>query len=202
MSCMDYHEFLRSRRSVRRFKPEPVEEAAVQRMLQTATRAPSAHNRQPWRFCVVRQPDAKARLANATSTVFRRDLLRDNLPAADVEARVAASRARISSSPLVIVLCMDMSEMDVYPDARRSEAERMMAIQSTAAAGAQLLLAAHAEGLAGVWTCGPLFAPEIVRLALGLDASWEPQAMFLIGHPAQSPKPKEMKPLESIVQWL
>ena len=202
MSCMDYHEFLRSRRSVRRFKPEPVEEAAIQRMLQTATRAPSAHNRQPWRFCVVRQPDAKARLADAMSAEFRRDLLRDNLPAADVEARVAGSRARINSSPLVVVLCLDMSEMDVYPDARRSEAERMMAIQSTAAAGAQLLLAAHAEGLAGVWTCGPLFAPEIVRVALGLDASWEPQAMFFIGHPAQSPKPKEMKPLESIVQWL
>ena len=43
--------------------------------------------------------------------------------------------SRINSSPVVIVLCMDMSEMDVYSDARRADAERMMAIQSTAAAG-------------------------------------------------------------------
>ncbi len=133
---------------------------------------------------------------------FRRDLLRDNLSAEDVEARVQGSRARINSAPLVIVLCMDMSEMDVYPDARRSEAERMMAIQSTAAAGLQLLLAAHAEGLAGVWTCGPLFAPQVVRLALDLDPRWEPQAMFFVGYPDQPPRPKAIKPLESVVRWL
>ncbi len=202
MSCIDLHEFIRSRRSVRRFKPQPVEQAAVERMLVTATSAPSAHNRQPWRFCVVRQPEAKARLADAMAAEFRRDLQRDNLTPADIDIRVETSRTRINSSPLVIVLCMDMTEMDEYPDERRSAAERLMAIQSTAAAGAQLLLAAHAEGLAGVWTCGPLFAPNVVRTVLGLDATWEPQAMFFIGQPDQKPRPKEMKPLESVMRWL
>ncbi len=199
---MEYHEFLRSRRSVRRFKPEPVEQAAIERMLQTATSAPSAHNRQPWRFCVVRQPEAKARLADAMAAVFRSDLEEDKLAPADIDIRVETSRSRINSSPLVIVLCMDMSEMDQYPDERRAAAERLMAIQSTAAAGAQLLLAAHAEGLTGVWTCGPLFAPGVVQAALGLDARWEPQAMFFIGQPDQKPRAKEMKALESVVRWL
>ena len=199
---MVLHDFLRSRRSVRRFKPDPVEDAAVDRILASAVCAPSAHNRQPWRFCVLRHPQSKARLADAMAADFRRDLLRDKLPEAEIEARVEGSRARINSSPLVIVLCMDMSEMDVYPDARRAQAERMMAIQSTAAAGLQLLLAAHAEGLAGVWTCGPLFAPEVVRAALELDARWEPQAMFFIGKADQAPRPKDTKPLESVVRWL
>lgn len=202
MSCTELHDFLRSRRSVRRFKPEPVEQAAIERMIQTATSAPSAHNRQPWRFCVVRQPEAKARLADAMAAEFRRDLLRDNLPSADIEVRVETSRARITTSPLVIVLCLDMSEMDMYPDERRAGAERLMAIQSTAAAGAQLLLAAHAEGLAGVWTCGPLFAPDVVQAALGLQPEWEPQAMFFIGQADQNPRPKAMKPFESVVLWL
>src|SRR5512140_3006418 len=202
MSCMDLHDFIRSRRSVRRFKPGPVDNAAIRRMIETAVSAPSAHNRQPWRFCVVRQPEAKARLADAMAAEFRRDLLQDNLPPSDIDLRVETSRSRINSSPLVVVLCMEMSEMDVYPDARRAEAERIMAIQSTAAAGAELLLAAHAEGLSGVWTCGPLFAPEVVRRALELDPRWEPQAMFFIGQAGQSPKPKEMKLLESVVRWL
>ncbi len=199
---MDFHDFIRSRRSVRRFKPEPEADDVIDRMLTTATSAPSAHNRQPWRFCVIRQADVKAQLADAMSAEFRRDLLRDNMPAADIDVRVEASRARINSSPLVVVLCMDMSEMDKYPDERRAAAERLMAIQSTAAAGTQLLLAAHAEGLAGVWTCGPLFAPAVVCAALGLDPGWEPQAMFFIGQPDQTPRPKEMKPLESVVRWL
>ena len=128
---MEHHEFLRSRRSVRRFRAEPVDDAAVERMLTTATSAPSAHNRQPWRFCVVRQPEAKARLADVMAAEFLGDLERDNLPAGDIEARVERSRTRIKSAPLVVVLCMDMSEMDRYPDARRAQAERMMAIQSS-----------------------------------------------------------------------
>jgi F420 biosynthesis protein FbiB-like protein len=199
---MEFHTFLRARRSIRRFKSDLVPDSAIERILSTAVCAPSAHNRQPWRFCVLISVQAKAGLANAMAADFRRDLLRDNLASAEVEARVEQSRSRIVSSPLVIVLCMDMSEMDVYPDARRAGAERMMAIQSTAAAGLQLLLAVHAEGLAGVWTCGPLFAPEAVRTALELDVAWEPQAMFFIGHPDQSPRTKDMKPLESVVRIL
>ncbi len=198
---MELHAFLRGRRSVRRFKPDSVPDSTVERMLCTAVCAPSAHNRQPWRFCVVRSPEAKSRLADAMAADFRRDLVADHLPEAQVEARVAASGSRIKTSPLVIVMSMDMSEMDRYPDARRQEAERIMAIQSTAAAGLQLLLAAHAEGLAGVWTCGPLFAPDTVRRVLDLDPAWEPQAMYFLGQPNQEPRAKDSRPLESIVRW-
>jgi coenzyme F420-0:L-glutamate ligase / coenzyme F420-1:gamma-L-glutamate ligase len=197
---MDYHGFLRSRRSVRRFTPDPVPDSVITRLLSTAICAPSAHNRQPWRFCVVKGSDAKSRLANAMAAEFRKDLTRDGLPAGDIESRVEQSRSRINAAPLVIVLCMDLSEMDRYPDERRAQAERMMAIQSTAAAGLQLLLGAHAEGLSGVWTCGPLFAPQAVCSALELPASWEPQAMFFIGKPEQPPRERPLKPLEAVMR--
>ena len=119
---------------------------------------------------------------------FRKDLERDQLPEAEIETLLEKSRARINSAPLVIILCMDMSEMDVYPDTRRAEAERMMAIQSTANAGLQILLAAHAEDLGAVWTCSPLFASIVVVTALNLPRTWEPQAMLLIGYPAEVAK--------------
>ena len=202
MSSMDIHDFLRSRRSIRRFKPDPIASSLVEQLLSTAVYAPSAHNRQPWRFCVVQGKDAKTSLADAMANEFRRDLLADNMPSAEVEVRVEASRSRIGSAPLLIVVCLDMSEMDAYPDPRRREAERLMAIQSTAGAALQLLLAAHAEGLAGVWTCGPLFAPEAVRSALELEPAWEPQALLLIGVPDQTPHVKDLKPLDDIVRWM
>ena len=197
---MDHHTFLRSRRSVRRFKPDAIPDAVVERILSTAICAPSAHNRQPWRFCVLRTAEAKARLADAMAGEFERDLLADGMLPAEAAGRVEQSRSRITNAPLVIVLCMDMSEMDAYPDERRRGAERMMAIQSTSAAGLQLLLGVHAEGLASAWTCGPLFAPEAVRSALDLDAAWEPQAMFFIGHPDQPPRDKVMKSLAAVVR--
>jgi F420 biosynthesis protein FbiB-like protein len=133
---------------------------------------------------------------------FRRDLENDNLSEEEINDRLEKSRARIIFSPVIILLCMDISEMDVYPDVRRAEAERIMAVQSTANAGLQMLLAVHAEGLAGVWTCAPLFTPEIVRNVFNLPKSWEPQGMFFIGYPAESPKPRARKTFEEILRFI
>ncbi len=198
---MDLHDFLRSRRSIRRFNPDPVPEAVIKKIITTATFAASAHNRQPWRFVVMTDASAKSHLAEAMSLEYRRDLEHDNLPAVEIQARIEKSRLRIISSPVVILLCMDMSEMDVYPDARRAEAEKIMAIQSTANAGMQMLLAVHAEGLGGVWTCAPLFTPEVIRTTLNLPKTWEPQGMFFIGDPAETPKPRERKSFQEILRF-
>jgi coenzyme F420-0:L-glutamate ligase / coenzyme F420-1:gamma-L-glutamate ligase len=195
------HDFLRSRRSIRKFQQKPVDEAVLTRILETATHAPSAHNRQPWRFAVLTQPQPKSRLSEFLAAEFRRDLAADGLPETEVGSRLKRSENRIREAPVVVILCMDTSEMDVYPDDKRYAAERTMAIQSVAAAGLQLQLAAHAEGLGSVWTCGPLFAPETVKQALNLPAAWEPQAMFFIGTPDEMPKVKDLKSLAEIVRW-
>ena len=194
----DLHDFLRSRRSIRRFRPDPVPAAVIRRILETATYAPSAHNDQPWRFAVVTDLSVKARLAEAMAADFRRDLEKEGLPEADIAARLERSRRRIHKAPVVVILCMDATGMNNYPDPKRQQAEMTMAVQSTALAGLQLLLAVHAEGLGGVWTCGPLFTPETVRAALDLPATWQPQAMLFIGYPAESPSIPERKPLEQV----
>jgi coenzyme F420-0:L-glutamate ligase/coenzyme F420-1:gamma-L-glutamate ligase len=196
------HTFLRSRRSVRQFTPAGIEEDVVERILLTATRAPSAHNRQPWRFAVVSDSKIRAALADTMAERFRRDLERDGLPMDQIEFRVERSRARIGTAPVVIVLCMDLSEMDQYPDPVRAEFERTMAVQSTANAGVLLLLAAHAEKLGGVWNCAPLFAPAAVRQVLHLPESWEPQALLMMGEPAETPDPRPRKPLHEVAVFL
>jgi coenzyme F420-0:L-glutamate ligase/coenzyme F420-1:gamma-L-glutamate ligase len=196
------HEFLRSRRSIRRFQSKDVDGETLTRILETATHAPSAHNRQPWGFAVLTQPEPKSRLGDFLGAEFRRDLTADGLPEAEIVSRLQRSRNRIVESPVVIILCMDLSDMDVYPDEKRSSAERTMAIQSVAAAGLQLQLAAHAEGLASVWTCGPLFSPRTVKAALNLSETWEPQAMFFVGYAAEEPKAKELKSLAEMVRFI
>jgi len=131
---------------------------------------------------------------------FERDLMQDGVPPEKIQALLKRSKDRITSAPVVILLCLDMSEMDTYPDEKRQFAERMMATQSVATAGLQLLLAAHAEGLGGVWVCSPLFAAETIQKTLTLADSWEPQAMFFIGYPDDTPKNKEMKNLDSLLK--
>lgn len=194
--------FLRTRRSIRRFNADPVPASVLTDILHTATFAPSAHNRQPWRFMVMTDSSAKKHLSDAMAGEFQRDLEKDKLPLEEITKRVNKSRERINSAPVVVILCVDMSEMDAYPDTRRRKAEYIIATQSTANAGMQLLLAAHAEGLGGVWVCSPMFAQDTVQKALNIPKSWEPQAMLLIGYPVEIPAPREKKPLLEVTKFL
>jgi F420 biosynthesis protein FbiB-like protein len=195
----ELHNFLRTRRSIRRFKPDPVPGSVIETILSTATYAPSAHNRQPWRFVVVTDFSVKLQLADAMAQDFERDLNQDGLPAEKIQAQIKRSKERITSAPVAILLCLDMSEMDSYPDEKRSKAEYLMAVQSVAAAGLQLLLASHAEGLGGVWACWPLFAPETIQETLSLPDTWEPQGMLFVGYFEVLPETRQRKPLQDIV---
>ncbi len=151
---------------------------------------------------MITSPAVKAKLADAMAQDFEHDLLRDSISHEKIQAQIKRSRERITGAPVTILLCLDMSEMDSYPDEKRQQAERTMAIQSVAAAGLQLLLAAHAEGLGGVWVCSPLFAQETIRKTLDLSESWEPQGMFFVGYADGMPKNKELKDMDSLVKRL
>lgn len=197
-SSAELQAFLRSRRSVRRFLPAPVPDELVLRILETATWAPSAHNRQPWRFAVLASPDVKVRLAEALGADFLQDLLADGVETREAQAVVERSRRRLEEAPLAIVLCLDPSMGDVYSDPARQQAEFIMGVQSVALAGGTLLLAAHAEGLGGVWVCAPLFAPQTVQRVLELPTAWQPQALLLLGYPARLPEPRPRRTVEEV----
>jgi len=133
---------------------------------------------------------------------FERDLTRDNLPSGKIQSQLKRSRDRITSAPVAILLCLDMSEMDSYPDEKRNKAEYMMAVQSVAATGMQLLLAAHADGLGGVWACWPLFVQQTIRDTLDLLETWEPQGIFFIGYPEDIPDVRERKEIRNVSLFL
>ncbi len=183
-----YLNCLASRRSIRRYLPEPVPETAVTQLLTAACWAPSAHNRQPWRFVVISKQATKEHLAKAMGAKLQSDLTADNVTADVIEKDTSRSHARITQAPLLILACLTMEDMDSYPDAQRQQNEWIMAVQSTAMAVQNMLLAAHALGLGGCWMCAPLFCPYTVRETLTLQASWQPQALISIGYPAESKK--------------
>ena len=198
----DLHTFLRTRRSVRHFKAEAVQAATIQRILETATFAPSAHNLQPWRFAVLTSLEAKSHLAEAISARFRKDMAADGMSETDIQVRIERTVRRSRDAPVIIVLCHDSTRVDPQPDGIRQQTEAIMGVQSVAAACLQLLLAAHAEGLGGTWICWPLFAPQETLAALNLPVDWEPQGMVFLGYPADSPATPERVRLGEIVQWI
>jgi len=189
---------IQTRRSIRRYTEQSVSQAVLERVLEAARWAPSAHNRQPWRLALLETLPAKQAVAQAMAARLRADRLADGDPPESVEQDAARSQRRITQAPVVIVLCLTLAEMDIYPDERRRAAERLMAVQSVAMAAQNMLLAAHAEGLGACWMCAPLFCPEAVSIALRLPTGWEPQALVTLGYPANNGKPASRKSLSEI----
>jgi F420 biosynthesis protein FbiB-like protein len=193
-------DWMRARRSIRRYRALELPDGLIERLLDAARWAPSAHNRQPWRFVVLRGSERKERLADAMGARLRTDRLADGDAPEAIERDVATSRARIVTAPVAIVACCTLDDMDRYPDPRRAEAERLMAVQSTAMAVQNLLLLAHAEGLGACWMCAPLFCPDTVRAALDLPADWQPQALVTLGYPDNAGRPRGRHAIADIVR--
>jgi F420 biosynthesis protein FbiB-like protein len=189
------------RRSVRHYHPAPVARGTIERLLQAASAAPSAHNRQPWRFVVLEDPASREALATAMGKRLWHDRSSDGDDADRIAADVARSHARLTGAPTVIVVCLDATDMDRYPDERRRGAEYLMAVQSTAMATQNLLLAAEAEGLGACIMCAPLFCPDVVVAALALPADWTPQMLVTLGAPAKPGRDRARLPLSRIVRW-
>lgn len=191
---------LRDRRSIRRYQSRSVPRFLLEQLLEAANWAPSAHNRQPWRFCVVTDQAVKEDLSGEMADQWRRDLRADGTQPEAVQQRIEVSHARITGAAALLIACVSMEEMDSYPDRRRNQAEWTMAVQSVALACQNLLLAAHHLGLGACWMCAPLFVPDLVRRTLALPSTWQPQALITVGYPAEE-RTKIRQPVSERVIW-
>ena len=193
---------LLGRRSVRRYLNREVPEEVIERVLEAARWAPSPHGRQPWRFAVLRREETKTRLAEAMGEEWRTNLEMDGQSAEVVEKRLQGSRKRLLDAPVLVLLCLYSEDLDVYPDAVRQQSETMMAVQSLGAAAENALLAAYSLGLDAGWVCAPLFCPEKVTEALGLDPRLIPHALLTLGYAeGDPPKRRGRKSLDELVNY-
>jgi len=190
---------LAGRRSIRTYEDRPVPSELLERVLTAAAQAPSPHHSVPWRLAVLTGPDAKERLAVAMGAKWRADLLGDGLGAAEIEVELEKSHRRLTASPVVIVGSVYLDLLDEYPDEARQQAETLMAAHSLGAALQNVMLAAHANGLASCWMCAPVFCSDVVRDALGLPRELIPHAIVTIGYPARPPRARERPSVDQIV---
>ena len=189
----------RNRRSIHEYSSKEVSKKVLSRVFEAARWAPSAHNAQPWRFIMVRDPAIKWRLARTMANRWDKDLIKNGVPLENREILIKNSIERFTNAPIVIVACLTMKDMDEYLDERRQKIEHIMAIQSVAAAIENMLLAAHSEGLGSCWFCAPLFCQGAVRKVLGIPRDVEPQALITMGYSVNEPSPPLRKPLGKIV---
>ena len=196
---LDFAALARGRHVVRRFKPDPVPRELVEATIEAARWAPSPHGAQPWRFVVLTQPALKERLSDAMAAEWRRNLEMDGGDREATEARARASHARIMNTPVLVIPCLYLADLQVYPDRQRQEAEVTMAIQSLGAAIQNMLLSAYSLGLDTGWMCAPLFCPEVVASALDLAEGLIPHALIQMGWGSADPPRRVHRPTSELI---
>lgn len=199
LSCA---EALRTRRTIRHLRTEPVPRDLLARVVEAATWAPAPHHTKPWRFALIVEDVVKRRLGDAMGEHWAADLRGDRLPEARIAKVVDRSRRRIAAAGALVVISLVKGDLQRYPDARRQSAEHTMGAHSLGAAIENLLLAAHDAGLAGSWMCAPLFCPDTVCEALRLPAALEPQALILLGYARESPPARPSAPPDTYLTWV
>lgn len=188
-----------TRRSVRKYRKREVKLEALLKALNVARWAPSAHNAQPWRYIILRDPLVKKRLAERMAAAWRRDLRKDGYAEEQIKRITEESVNLFSSAPLVLIACLTMEDMHRYVDKRRRAVEYLMAVQSVAASITNLLLALHALNLGASWFCAPLFCPSTVRRTLSIPEDIYPQALITVGYPDEAPPPPPRRSLNEVV---
>lgn len=195
----DMRNSFQKRRSIRKYKKKELSDIKIKRILNAARWAPSAHNAQPWRFLIIKERSIKSKMAKSMAEIWKKDLFSDGLNKRKCIELVNSSINRFTESPVLILACLTMKDMNKYPDKRRREIEYIMAIQSVAAAIGNLLLATELEDLGACWFCAPLFCKDIVRKTLGLSKDIEPQALITLGYPDEKPEPPKRIILKEIL---
>ncbi len=150
-----FEDTVRERYSCRAYSSEVPSDALIDAVLEDARLAPSACNRQPWRFIVISSTDSEGRAAIARSY----------------------DREWIASAPLYIVVCGIPTEAWVRSFDGKSHLDVDLSI-----AAEHICLSASAHGLGTCWVCN--FDPTVLREGLGLDDDTIPMAIIPIGFPA------------------
>ena len=174
------YEVVDARRDIRRFRPDPVPEDVLERVLTAAHHGPSVGLMQPWRFLVVRDHETRV----AMRGLAQRERLRQAERFSDRARHFLDQKVEgIVDAPLGVVVCCDPGQPDVEVLGRGSIRETD--VHSTACAIQNLWLAARAEGLGVGWVS--FYRREDLRTLLGIPDRVDPLAWLCVGWPDERP---------------
>lgn len=191
---------INERRSIRKYKDTPIPRQDILDIIESAVKAPSAKNRQPWKFVVVEGAE-KAEMLNA----FRRGILREEtgealLPQSKQHIADAKYTVRIiEQAPTVIFVINTLGKGLLAEHSPEERVYDICNIQSIGAAIQNMLLTATEKGLGSLWICNTYFAYS--ELSEWLNNEGELLAAVALGYPDESPNERPRRKLEDIIEW-
>lgn len=208
---MDLTEAIRTRRSIRRFKPDPVPEEDIRLIIELAGLAPSASNAQMWRFLAVTNQEVLQAMKHAV--IHKLDEMGgwpEALPYLEKLKATKGWSTFFAEAPVTIVVLGEpySASIDSILEERGMslgeirDLRRRPDIQSLGASIEHICLAAHAMGYGTCWMTAPMIAVEEIQTVLGVQPPWEVVALIPLGLPDYEPPARPRKPVEEVLEFI
>ncbi|MBT3182485.1 MAG: nitroreductase [Deltaproteobacteria bacterium] len=170
-----------ARRSVRKYKSDPIPGDVLDKILRTGQLAPSGNNSQPWRFIIIDDEEVKRNLCE-----------------------VSGKQKWIIESPITIAIVADMKskikpefrDNDISIDDQEHREVLLKTVRDATIAADHMVMAATDEGLGTCWIA--LFEQDDIRPVLNVPQHCYVVAIITIGYPDEAPSAKPRKPLSDI----
>jgi len=207
---MDYDSFLeliKNRRSIRRFKPDPVPEEYVDKIIEAARWAPSGANSQPWEFIVIKDKKLRDRIVELhgehDALAYRMEQTRppeDRMPRFAQPSKFPPSFA---VAPVFILMLGDPRTREAYPMSSVADLGGSIFNSSLASAFLYMHLAATTLGLGTRWlsVSSNSFMQCFIKPLLGIPKELEIYDMIVVGYPDMRPEPRLVRPKEEMVHY-
>jgi nitroreductase len=206
---MDYEGFMdlvRQRRSYWHFRPDPVSEELVAKVIDAARYAPSGYNSQPWEFVVVREQTLKDEIARMVAETFPAPSPQPPQAAGEkATPRSVKDPVGFKTAPVFILVLADTRVRGFGSPGVRADDGRWQTLITTTLAIAyeHMHLAATSLGLVTRWASAVADPPVArgIRALLGLPDYLMVYEMMGLGHSDFEPLPKKIRPLAEVMHF-
>ena len=189
-------EIARKRRTIRRFKPDPIPDEFITKIIDVARWAPSGFHTQPWEFVVINEKELRQKIVG---------LLQQYGPPIRNPNEEATEAGRFDVAPVFIILLGDWRAKVGLPDAAQSSDARVDGLFRTSLANAflSMQLAATSLGLASQWysAVSGEHAQSGIKALIGIPEGLRIFDMIVLGYAAEEPIPKDVRELAEMVHY-
>ncbi|QAA33061.1 nitroreductase family protein [Clostridium manihotivorum] len=188
---MEVLEAINTRTSIGKVKDEPIPKEVIESIIEAGTHAPNRYLTQPWRFFVISGNGRKA-----LSKVMEDIVVASGVDIASEEGKKKLEKEinKPFRAPVIIAVAAEVTE--------NNKALRIEELGATYAAVENMLLAAHALGVAAFWKTGKACYHEKMKDFFGLEEKDELVALVYLGYADMEKKPTVRKPASELTKWI
>ncbi len=195
-------QLIKGRRSIRRFRPQPVENDLIEKLIEAAVWAPSAGNRQSYRFLIISSRTTIQKLTRAVERSI--DAVRQNLRKEfQTQLRAYLDNFTIFRSAPVVLAPIYRNQPSLLQKSLQGSSQLDLDIHSelcsVSAAIMNVLLYAHSLSLGTCWMTGPLLARREIENILSVPKTWRLAALIPLGYPDEAPSPPPRRRVTNIL---